>query len=87
MNILLNLVLFQLGWVATVAGAGNGMWWAGPLSLVVLAVVTFRLSNMRAGEVNRRLEELIARFANDLEEGALISVTDQNIRVRRLPAI
>jgi hypothetical protein len=44
MNILLNLVLFQLGWIATVAGAGNGMWWAGPLSLVVLAAVTFRLS-------------------------------------------
>lgn len=51
------------------------------------SVVTFRLSNMRAGEVNRRLEELIARFANDLEEGVLISVTDQNVRVRRLPAI
>ena len=38
-------------------------------------------------EIFTRLEELIARFANDLEEGALISVTDQNVRVRRLPAI
>lgn len=50
------------------------------------SVVTFRLSNMRAVEVNRRLEELILRFAAELEQGALISVTDQNIRVRRLPA-
>jgi predicted nuclease of predicted toxin-antitoxin system len=51
------------------------------------SVVTFRLSNMRAAEVNRRLEEVIARFTADLEDGALISVTDQNVRVRRLPAI
>ncbi|GMU44996.1 MAG: DUF2878 domain-containing protein [Xanthomonadales bacterium] len=44
MSIWLNLVLFQLGWVATVAGAGLGYWWAGPLSLLVLAAVVFRLT-------------------------------------------
>ncbi len=44
MNMLLNLVLFQIGWVITVAGAGNGYWWAGPLSLLVLAAVTFKLT-------------------------------------------
>jgi len=52
----------------------------------VPSVVTFRLGDMRAGEVNRQLDELIARFATDLERGALVSVTDQGIRVRHLPA-
>jgi predicted nuclease of predicted toxin-antitoxin system len=50
------------------------------------SVVTFRLDDMRAGEVNRQLDEIIARFAADLERGALISVSDQGIRVRHLPA-
>jgi hypothetical protein len=44
MNTLLNLVLFQLGWVCTVAGAGQGWWWAGPIGLVVFAAVTFTLT-------------------------------------------
>ncbi len=44
MNILLNLILFQIGWVATVAGAGQGLWWTGPISLFVMAAVTFKLS-------------------------------------------
>ena len=49
------------------------------------SVVTFRLSNMRVEEVNGRLDELLPRFAADLEFGALISVTDQRVRIRRLP--
>jgi predicted nuclease of predicted toxin-antitoxin system len=52
----------------------------------VPSVVTFRLGDMRAAEVNRQLDELIARFAADLDRGALISVSDQGIRVRHLPA-
>lgn len=44
MNVLLNLVLFQIGWVITVAGAGAGLWWAGPLSLLAFAAVTFKLT-------------------------------------------
>ena len=50
------------------------------------SVVTFRLGDMRAAEVNRQLDELIARFAADLDRGALISVSDQGIRIRHLPA-
>lgn len=49
------------------------------------SVVTFRLTDMRAAEVNRRLEDVLERFAALLEEGALISVTDEAVRVRRLP--
>lgn len=44
MNIILNLVLFQIGWVITVYGAGHDVWWAGPMFLLVLAAVTFKLS-------------------------------------------
>lgn len=44
MNMILNLVLFQIGWVVTVAGAAEGYWWAGPVSLLVLAAITFRLT-------------------------------------------
>lgn len=49
------------------------------------SVVTFRLTDMRAAEVNRRLEDILQRFADQLEEGALISVTDDAVRIRRLP--
>ena len=52
----------------------------------VPSVVTFRFGDMRASAVNRQLDEIIARFSVDLERGALISVTDQGIRVRRLPS-
>lgn len=49
------------------------------------SVITFRLTDMRAKEVNRRLEDVLDRFAALVEEGALISVTDDAVRVRRLP--
>ena len=51
----------------------------------VPTVVTFRLSDMRPTEVNRWLETLIERFGTDLEAGALVTVGDRGIRVRRLP--
>ncbi|GIX35196.1 MAG: hypothetical protein KatS3mg126_0975 [Lysobacteraceae bacterium] len=34
-----NLVGFQLVWIASVAGAAAGMWWAGPACLVLFAVL------------------------------------------------
>jgi predicted nuclease of predicted toxin-antitoxin system len=49
------------------------------------SVMTFRLSDMRSDQVNLRLADVLARFGEILEAGALISVTDQSIRVRRLP--
>ncbi len=48
------------------------------------SVITFRLDDMRPVFVNRRLEEVVLRFAVELEEGALVSVTSHAIRVRRL---
>jgi len=49
------------------------------------SVITFRLSDMRASTVNRHLAEVLLRFTEHLIAGALVSVTDHDIRVRRLP--
>lgn len=49
------------------------------------SVITFRLSDMRASTVNRHLAEVLLRFTEHLITGALVSVTDRDIRVRRLP--
>jgi len=40
---------------------------------------------MRPTEVNRWLQVVIQRFSADLEAGALVTVSDHGIRVRRLP--
>lgn len=49
------------------------------------SVITFRLSDMRAPVVNRYLFDVLQRFSNELAGGALISVSDQAIRIRQLP--
>ena len=51
------------------------------------SVITFRLTDMRPTNVNRYLNEVLERFAQQLEEGALISITEQGIRVRSLPVL
>ena len=49
------------------------------------SVITFRLNDMRPGQVNHYLSQVLTRFSNSLEEGALVSVNEQAIRVRLLP--
>jgi len=49
------------------------------------SVITFRLQDMRAVNVNHYLSIVIKDFADDLEAGALISANEQAIRVRILP--
>lgn len=49
------------------------------------SVITFRLSDMRRANVDHHLLLIIARFSQDLHSGALISATDDAIRVRKLP--
>lgn len=48
------------------------------------SVVIFRLRNMRPESVNRFLQ-VIERFQVEHERGAVITVTEGNIRVRELP--
>ncbi len=50
------------------------------------SVIIFRLQPpMRADKVNRYLERVLDQYAIDLNQGAIISVTEGQIRVRRLP--
>ena len=49
------------------------------------SVITFRLEDMRASQVNHYLTDVLARFEDQLRAGALISVNEQGIRVRQLP--
>jgi len=49
------------------------------------SVILFRLEDESAEVVNKRLEEVLAQCVSDLEAGAIISVNEAAIRVRRLP--
>jgi predicted nuclease of predicted toxin-antitoxin system len=49
------------------------------------SVITFRLNDMRPGQVNHYLAQTLARFAEQIEAGALVSVNERVIRVRQLP--
>ena len=49
------------------------------------SVITFRLRDMRPENVNRHLQAALRRHANELEHGAVISVTEGRARVRLLP--
>ena len=49
------------------------------------SVIIFRLYNMKPQNVNRYLQKIIAQYQNELEQGAIISVTEAKIRVRLLP--
>lgn len=51
----------------------------------VPSVVLFRLENESSEVVNRCLIEVIRECVNDLEAGAIVSVSEEVIRVRRLP--
>ncbi len=49
------------------------------------SVIIFRLRDMRPIHVNRHLNQLLARYPVELAEGAVISVTEGQIRLRALP--
>lgn len=49
------------------------------------SVIIFRLADMRPENVGRHLLSIIARYADDLERGALLSVNERRVRLRPLP--
>jgi predicted nuclease of predicted toxin-antitoxin system len=51
------------------------------------SVITFRLRDMRVGNVTRHLEALLQNHRDEMEKGSLVSVTEGRIRVRSLPII
>lgn len=49
------------------------------------SVIIFRLSDMRPTNVTQYAELLIAHYADILQTGAILSVSENRVRVRRLP--
>ncbi len=49
------------------------------------SVILFRLNDMRPDNVNGYLLRVIQEHSDALQEGAIISVSERTIRVRRLP--
>jgi predicted nuclease of predicted toxin-antitoxin system len=49
------------------------------------SVITFRLRNMHPDWVNGALQRLLPQHGDALERGAMISVTEGQVRVRSLP--
>lgn len=49
------------------------------------SIVVFRLRNMRPEMVSRYLQGIIDQHGESLEKGAIISVTEGQVRVRLLP--
>ena len=51
------------------------------------SVIIFRLANMAAVNVNRYLELIVKNHSEVLQQGAILSVSEQRIRVRTLPIV
>jgi predicted nuclease of predicted toxin-antitoxin system len=51
----------------------------------IVSAIVFRLLNTRSANVIRRLTRVLAESAQDLEDGAIISVEESRHRVRLLP--
>jgi hypothetical protein len=51
MSLLINAVLFQITWVAAVAGAGYGHWWPGLAALALFAAWQLRDPATRAADL------------------------------------
>lgn len=49
------------------------------------SVIIFRLKDMRAPNVSRHLFSIIDQQADPLNNGAIMSVTEKRVRIRRLP--
>ena len=49
------------------------------------SVITFRLRNMHPDRVNGALQNILAQHGEALERGAILSVSEGQVRVRSLP--
>jgi predicted nuclease of predicted toxin-antitoxin system len=49
------------------------------------SVIIFRLKDMRAVNVSRHLKSILNQQAEALNKGAVLSVTEQKVRIRTLP--
>ncbi|MBP0016021.1 MAG: DUF5615 family PIN-like protein [Cyanobacteria bacterium SBLK] len=49
------------------------------------SIIILRVKNAKVHIINDRLEDVLARCAEDLQEGAIVSVSSESLRVRKLP--
>jgi len=49
------------------------------------SVIIFRVRNMRSERVNHYLNEVIVRYRDALEKGCIVSVSENQLRIRFLP--
>ncbi len=52
---------------------------------VLPSVIVFRLRSMRPERVNQHLQSVLSQYQEQLEQGAIVSVTEGQARVRLLP--
>jgi predicted nuclease of predicted toxin-antitoxin system len=69
------LLVHDLGFGELVAASGA----------MLPSVITFRLRNMHPDRVNGALQSVISQYGEALERVAMVSVTQGQVRVRRLP--
>ena len=69
------LLVHDLGFGELVAASGH----------TLPSVITFRLRNMHPNRVNSALQHIIPQHGETLEQGAILSVTEGQVRVRSLP--
>jgi hypothetical protein len=65
MKLLANLVCFQLVWMATVGGAAQGWWWAGPLAVLAFAAWQVPLSSAPRADLKIMAIAAVVGFAID----------------------
>lgn len=60
-----NVIGFQIVWIASVGGAARGMWWAGPLALLVFASIQLFISRWRVADFQVMVIAAVVGFAID----------------------
>jgi len=78
MKTLLNVVLYQLTWLAAVGGAGHGYWWSGAPMLLIFAAIQLPQSATRIADIQLLLIAAVLGFAIDSSlavSGVLIYAT------------
>lgn len=51
------------------------------------SVLLLRLEDERPENIHRRLEELLPRIAEELEAGAIVVISETDLRIHRLPIL
>ena len=65
MKTLLNVVFFQVLWLASVGGAGRGYWWLGLPVLAVFLVYHFSVSTCRRADAQLLIVSVVLGFIAD----------------------